>query len=76
MQSAALISLQKALRHGRMDKIKTIFTNINIILPVAFGILFLNEMVNIVNALGILLIFIGVILLAKNYTEIFVKSAD
>ena len=76
MQSAAFISLQKALRHGRMDKIITIFTNINIILPVAFGILFLNEMVNIVNALGILLIFIGVILLAKNYTEIFVKSAD
>ena len=71
MQSAAFISLQRALRHGRMDKIITIFTNINIILPVGFGILFLNEMVNVPNIIGMLLILLSVILLAKNYSEIF-----
>ena len=71
MQTAAFISLQRALRHGRMDKIVTIFTNINIILPVGFGILLLNENVNLVNIVGMLLILAGVLLLAKNYSEIF-----
>ncbi len=76
MQSAAFVSLQKALRHGRMDKIITIFTNISIIIPVGFGIIFLNEMVNVVNIFGMLLILGGVILLAKNYSKMFVASMD
>ena len=71
MQTAAFISLQRALRHGRMDKIITIFTNINIILPVGFGVLFLEEMVNLPNLFGMILILSSVILLAKNYSEIF-----
>ncbi len=76
MQTAAFISLQRALRHGRMDKIVTIFTNINIILPVGFGILLLGEMVNFINIFGMLLIIAGVILLAKNYSEIFDVPAN
>lgn len=74
MQAAAFISLQRALRHGRMDKIVTIFTNINIFLPVGFGILLLNENVNPINVIGMLLILAGVLLLAKNYSEIFEVS--
>lgn len=76
MQTAAFISLQRALRHGRMDKIVTIFTNINIFLPVGFGLLLLDEMVNPINVIGMVLILIGVVLLAKNYSEIFDTPAN
>ena len=76
MQTTAFIALQRALHHGRMDKIITIFTNINIFLPVGFGILLLNEMVNSINFLGMILIIAGVLLLAKNYSEIFEGPAN
>ena len=76
MQTTAFISLQKALKHGRMDKIITIFTNVSILIPVGFGILFLAEMINPVNVFGMLLILGGVILLAKNYSEVFIVQAQ
>lgn len=76
MQATAFISLQKALKHGRMDKIITIFTNVNILLPVGFGIVFLSEKINVINILGMLLILVGVVLLAKNYSEVFVSPAS
>ena len=72
MQATAFYALQKALHHGRMDKIITIFTSISILLPVGFGVIFLAEMINIINIFGMILILTGVILLAKNYSEIFV----
>ena len=76
LQTAAFISLQRALSHGRMDKIVTIFTSISILLPVGFGIIFLAEMINFLNILGMIMILIGVILLAKNYSEIFVAQTE
>ena len=76
MQATAFYALQKALHHGRMDKIITIFTSISILLPVGFGVMFLAEMINVLNIFGMILILTGVILLAKNYSEIFVVQPN
>jgi uncharacterized membrane protein len=76
MQIAAFISLQKALHHGRIDKIVTLFTSISIVLPVGFGIILLFEPISLINFFGLCMILIGVIILSKNYSGIFVVSSE
>ena len=69
-QLISFILFQKGLHSGKMEKVVSVFTAMAILLPIAIGILFFGEILNVINILGIFIILIGSVMLAKQYTSL------